>query len=192
MADSSFTDARVIELSRSFVNVIANGDTGHGEDKKLCKLYRTIPCSVHQRGMYAGRNFFPGNVSTPVTVFADPAGKELFRKQGALNASALAKHLQEALARISGEKIPLPSWKLHRDGQAALENGEFKKAIESFSRIKSKRLKDDDLGRVSQKGEALLKEALELPADEKKAALKKIADEFKPLEVSKRALEALK
>ena len=49
MSDSTFTDPKVIELSRNFVNVIAHSETAHGdrdamvgkEKVKLCTGHRT-------------------------------------------------------------------------------------------------------------------------------------------------------
>lgn len=190
MAETSFGDPRVIELSKSFVNVIANSDTGHGQDeKKLCKKYKTVPCSVHQRGMYAGKAFFPGNAKVPTTVFCDPAGKELFRKTGRLAPADLVKEMQTALAKVPGDRATLSQWKLLAEGKSALEKGEYRKSIEIYTKAaKSKRLKtqaDEGLARVNEKGEELLKEATD------KTAIRKIADEFKPLEVSAKARKEL-
>jgi hypothetical protein len=204
MAESSYTDPKVIEASKMFVNVVAHRETTHGDrevqlgkDKvKLCKEYYTIPCDVHVKGNDAVNKFFQGNFGTPTTVFCDPTGKEISRKPGAMGAGELVKMMQETLGKVTGEKVPLASWKLVTDADAALEKGEFKKAIDGYTRAgKVKRLKetaDAGLAKVGEKGEALLKEALEnSDVEAKKKALKKIADDFKPLEVATKAKKEL-
>lgn len=195
MAESTYRDARVVELSKSFVNVVGMTDTAHGEEKKLCKLFQTIPCSVHQRGMYAGKNFFSGNAKPPTLVFCDPKGKELFRHEGKLDAAGLAKKMNEALGKLAGARILLPQWKQLQDAAKARESGEIKKAIELYTKLaKTKATKEAaaaGLAKVGEIGDARLEEASKLPADERRAALQAIVEEFKPLAVSTRAQKAL-
>lgn len=214
MAASSYTDPKVIELSRSYVNVVAHRETGHGdreiqvgkEKRKVCDEYHTIPCDVHVKGCDAINKFFSGNFGTPTTVFCDPSGKEILRQVGSMGAGELVKKMQEALGKVPGDKVALPVWKQAKqsiaDGDALLEKGEHKKAIEAYtkvSKMKGKALQQmatDALAKVSEAGEKLLGEALAMDdVAEKKKALKKIADDFKPLGVStkaKKELDAIK
>lgn len=214
MAESSYPDPKVIQMSQNFVNVIAHRDTGHGENEvqvgkeklKLCKEYMTIPCEVHVKGEEAVGKFFQGSLGTPTTVFCDPTGKELFRQPGGMGAGELVNKMKDAFNKVGGEKVPFPVWaqakKNLADGNALLEKGEHKKAIEAFSKVgkmKGKGFKsmgDEALAKVNEAGDKLLTDALALDnVDEKKKALKKIADDFKPLEVAakaKKELEGLK
>ena len=69
MSETSYTDPKVIEMSKNFVNVVAHQETGHGdrevfvgrEKKKLCTDYLTIPCAVHTKGWEAVGTFFNGS-----------------------------------------------------------------------------------------------------------------------------------
>lgn len=214
MAASSYPDAKVIEMSRNFVNVVAHRETSHGDKEvvigrekvKLCQEYYTIPCDVHVKGCDAINKFFSGNMGLPTTVFCDPTGKEISRETGSLGAGALVKKMQEVLGKVSGEKIHYTLWKQASqsisDGDALLEKGEHKKAIEAYSKVSKmkgkalQQLATDALAKASEIGEKLLGEALAIEdVAEKKKALKRIADDFKPLEVAvkaKKELDALK
>ena len=207
MSETSFVDPKVIELSRSFVNVVAHQETSHGEReilvgrdrKKLCADYFTIPCSVHVNGWKAVGKFFEGTFSTPTTVFADPGGVEISRKVGGLSGPELVKAMQEALAKVNGDKIPLPLWSLLKqlqgDADAALAKGDAKKAVEAAAKIgrlgKGATFRDasrEALDKVAAHGKSALEAALALekPEDRKKA-LQKVADAYKPLPVSDEA-----
>lgn len=214
MAASSYPDAKVIEMSRTFVNVVAHRETSHGDKEvligkekvKLCQEYYTIPCDVHVKGCDATSKFFSGNMSLPTTVFCDPTGKEISRHTGSLGAGELVKKMQEVLGKVAGDKIHYSVWKqatqLLKDGDALLEKGEHKKAVEAYakvSKMKGKALQQlgtDALAKAAEVGEKLLTEALAIEdVAEKKKALKKIADDFKPLEVAtkaKKELDAIK
>ncbi len=214
MSESTFTDPKVIELSKSFVNIIAHSETGHGthdvqvgkEKVALCNEYYNIPCSVHSKGSSVMGKFFQGTFGTPSTVLTDPSGKEISKVTGGLSAGELMKKMTEALAAVSGEKITLPVWqaahKLLADGDAFLAKGDAKKAGEAYGRLGKmkgaafKTMTDEAGARFTEAGEKALKEALALEnAEEKKKALKKIAEDYKPLPVSlaaKKELDSLK
>lgn len=214
MSDSTFTDPKVVEMSRSFVNVIAHSETAHGDHEvpvgreklKLCNDYYNIPCSVHTRGWSAVGKFFQGTFGTPSTVFADPTGKELAKHQGGMSSGELLKKMNEALTQVGGEKVHLTLWqaakKFSADGDAFLAKGETKKAVEAYGRLGRmkgaafKKLSEEATGRANEAGEKALQEAQAIAnVEEKKKALKKIADDYKPLAVSvkaKKELDALK
>src|ERR1041384_1378566 len=142
MSESTFTDNKVIELSKNFVNIIAHRETEHGDHEvqvgkeklKLGNDYYNIPCSVHTKGESVVGKFFQGSFGTPSTVFADPSGKEIAKVQGSLGAGDLIKKMNDALSKVSGDKIPLAQWqaaaKLVTDSEAFLGKGEMKKAVE--------------------------------------------------------------
>lgn len=214
MASSSYVDAKVIEMSKSFVSVISHQETGHGEKEvivgrekiKVCKDYHTIPCSVHVLGSSATTKFFQGSIGVPATVFCDPTGKELSKASGALSSSQLLKEMQKTLDGVKGEKIHLMFWQTARKGQAdadvALEKNDFKKAIDAYTKIGKLRIKaltqmsEEGLKRVSDLGDKLLQDALAIESvSDKKKALEKIAADFKPLAVAaaaKKELDGLK
>lgn len=214
MSETSFTDARVIELSKSFVNMVAHQETAHGsrevvigkEKIKLCNDYYNIPCETHTKGWDSLGRFVNGTFMTPTTIFADPTGKEISRVVGGLGSSELMKKMNEALGKVNGEKIPLPTWslvkQLNADAEAAFEKGDVKKAIEGWGKIgkikgpQFRVMSQDGLKKADEKGDELLKDALALEnVEEKKKALRKIADDFKGVPVgaqAKKELDALK
>jgi len=215
MAESTWTDRKVIDASRNFVCIVGDQTTGHGanevilgrEKVKLCSQYYTIPCEKHVEGSKVAGRFFQGQYTVPITVFAEPGGKELFNKQASLNAGDMVKQMNDALSKVTGEKVPLPAWQaakqLVKDAEAALEKKDGKKAVDAYTKIgklsRSPWFKDtsrDGLDKVNTEGEKLLQDALALgTAAEKKKALQTIADDFKPLRVSaqaKKELDALK
>src|SRR5687767_11380633 len=214
MSDSTFTDPRVIELSRNFVNVLAHSETAHGdrdaivgrEKVKLCNEYGNIPCSVHTKGWSAVGKFINGTFMTPTTIFADPQGKEIGKSEGGLSGKELTKKMEDALAKVPGDKIHSALWQAARrfvaDSDAWLAKGEPKKAVEclvKLGKIKGapiKAIADEAVSRANEAGRRALQTAVALGADEgKKKALRKVVDDYRPLEVSaeaKKELEAIK
>jgi len=211
MSDSTFTDPKVIELSRNFVNVIAHSETAHGdrdavvgkEKTKLCNEYGNIPCSVHTKGWStAVGKFINGTFGTPTTIFADPKGKEIGKAEGGLSAKDLISKMNDALAKVPGDHIPTTLWQTARrlvaDSDGWLAKNEPKKATEclvKLGKIKGapiKAIADEAVERANEAGRKALQAALALGADEeKKKALKKVIDDYKPLEVSVEAKKEL-
>jgi hypothetical protein len=210
MSETSFTDAKVIELSKSFVNFIAHQETAHGshevivgKDKvKLCNDYYDIPCETHANGWKAVGKFFNGQFSTPTTVFADPSGKEISRAVGGLGAGELIKKMNDALSKVNGDKIPLAAWsqakQLNAEAEAAFEKGDLRKAIDSWTKIgkikgaKFRVMSQDGLKKADEAGDKALKDALALEnVEEKKKALKKVIDDYRGCPVSNEAKTAL-
>jgi hypothetical protein len=210
MSETTFTDPKVIEASKNFVNIIAHRETGHGDHEvsvgkekiKLCNEYYDIPCSVHTKGEAVVGKFFQGAFGTPSTVFADPSGKEISKIPGSMSAGELVKKMNEALTKVSGEKVPLPQWqaanKLVADSEAFLAKGEPKKAVDAVVKLGKmkgaafKTMSEEATTKVEDAGKKALTEALALEnVEEKKKALKKIVDDYKPLAVSNEAKKEL-
>ncbi|HEX7896692.1 MAG TPA: hypothetical protein VF950_02970 [Planctomycetota bacterium] len=207
MSETSYVDPKVIEMSKNFVNVVAHQETTHGdrellvgrEKKKLCTEYFNIPCSVHVKGYEAAGKFFQGTFSTPTTVFADPGGVELSRKVGGLSGGELVKAMNEALLKVNGEKIGLPVWSLMKqlqaDVEAQLAKNEAKKAVDAAAKIvklgKGSVFRDaakESNDKIAEHGKAALEAALALEKlEDKKKALQKVVDAYKPLPVSDEA-----
>src|SRR5947207_4176845 len=147
MSETTFTDPKVIELSKNFVNIIAHRETGHGDHEvtvgkekvKLCNEYFDIPCSVHTKGESVVGKFFQGSFGTPSTVFADPSGKEISKVQGSMSAGELVKKMNEALSKVSGEKVHLVQWqsanKFVTDSETFLGKGDTKKAVDAVVKL---------------------------------------------------------
>lgn len=214
MTDAVFADPKVIELSRSFVNVLAHSETAHGdhevfvgrEKTKLCNEYPNIPCSTHTKGWMALTKFIQGNFTVPLTIFADPAGKEIGKAEGSLSPGDFLKKMNDMMAKVPGDHIHTTVWQTARrlvtDTDAWLAKGEPKKAAEclvKLGRMKGapiKAIADEVVERANEAGRRALQAALALGADdEKKKALRKVVDDYKPLDVSteaKKELDALK
>jgi hypothetical protein len=214
MEEGTLRNAKVIELSKTFVNVVAHKDTEHGstetlvgrEKVKLCNDYGTIPCEAHVKAWSAVGHFINGSFGTPTTIFCDPAGKELFRTEGDPGAGDMAKKMTEALAKVDGEKIPSTTWtqatQLQADAQAAFDKGDVRKAIELWTKIAKlkgnsfRTLALEGYKKAGDKGAEALKAALAIDnVADRKTELRKIADDYKGLNVSadaRKELEALK
>lgn len=206
MEDTVYPDAKVIDASRNFVNVIGHREDEHGtrdvvvnkEKMTVCKVYGSIACEVHKQGFSNTNKFFSGNFKTPTTIFCDPSGKELSRKEGGLSITEQVKLMGEALKRVSGDHIALGSWKsakqLMTDGDAYLKDGNYKKALELYAKVAKMtgrglvNMGKEGIQKIEAEGDAKIKEALEVedPAS-KKEALKKIAEDFKGTETEKKA-----
>jgi len=214
MEEETLRNAKVVELSRSFVMVVAHKDTDHGstealrgrEKIKLCNDYGSIPCETHVKGWSAVGKFINGTFGTPTTVFCDATGKEISRHEGDPGTAEMLKKMNEALSKVDGEKIPQGLWsqagQMRADADAALEKDDLKKAADLYGKIGKikgatfKAMSQDGLKKVDERAAGDLKVALELPDPEKKkAALKKLADDVKGLPIAaevKKELDALK
>lgn len=217
MESSTYVDAKFIAASRNCVNIVGHQDTKHGsrelmvgkEKKTFCNAYWNIPCDVHVKGYAASSHFeLGGTIGMPCTIMADPEGKEIKsvpHKNGAMSTGELMKMIDAAVAAVPGEHIGYADWssaqKLFSDGDAAFEKEDYRKAIDSWTKLqkmKQKALKemgDEAMKRAEERGNAQLDEAqkkIDTDKEEAKKLLKKIVDGFKPLECSKKAAEALK
>jgi len=211
MESSTYTDKKYIESSRMWVNVAAHGEKTHeveaminGKKVTVCSAYWNIPCSYHS-ACYSASSKFPGITGLPTTVYADPDGKEIGREVGGKSASELIKIQEKLFEKIPGDKISAVEWsqaaKLLADADAAFEKGEWKKAVEGYtkvSKLSKKALKEKGtagLEKLETKGREIIAEAKEKIATDKEAAkrlLRSVADDFKPLSCSKEAAAALK
>lgn len=214
MESSTYKNAKLIETSRLFVNVVAHHETTHGtkeipvgkEKKTVCKVYPTITCEEHKHVYEQARDKFSGIDGVPATIFCDPTGKELDRELGGIDAGPLKKKMEDILKQVPGEKLPMEFWKAGvdaiREGDAKMEKGEYAAAIKLYKKVagmKPKALKskgEEALQKANDKGNELVAAAkLEAEGGDKEKAkkdLKKIVDDFKGLECSKEAEKLLK
>ena len=212
MAETSFTDRKVIAAAQNFVCVVAHRENAHGETEyvidrekvKLCNEYYTINCKEHQKGESAIGRFFQGTFGTPTTVFCDPFGNELFRVRGGLAAGMLTNRMSDALAKVKGPKVSAAQWKFAQkmiaDAKAHVEKKEYKKAISIYTKLGKmrgstsfKKMSKEALGEINEEGVFLLAQATEIEdASKRKSAIRKISGEFRGLPVAKQAYEELR
>ncbi len=214
MEEGTLKNTKVIELSKTFVNVVAHRDTTHGstetlvgrEKVKLCNDYGSIPCETHVKGWSAVGHFINGTFGTPTTIFCDPTGKELARHEGDPGTGEMVKKMTDALAKVEGEKILSSTWsqaaQVQADAEAAFEKGDYKKAVDLWTKLGKlkatafRTMSQDGLKKTGDKAAEALKAALAIESvADKKAALKKVVDDFKGLPAAadaKKELDALK
>jgi len=210
MEEGTLRNAKVIELSKTFVMLAAHRETAHGstetlvgrEKVKLCNDYGTIPCEAHVKAWSAVGHFINGTFGTPTTIFCDPTGKEISRHEGDPGTGEMVKKMTDALAKVEGDKIPAAIWSQQAEAEAAWMKGDFKKAVDLWTKqSKSKTaslrtLAQDGLQKIADRGAEALKTALAIESvPDKKTALKKIVDDYKGLPVAtdaKKELDALK
>ncbi len=178
-----------------------------GKTVKVCKIYRTITCDEHHKfGEDLFTTFFKGRFATPNHVWLGPDAKELFRsKTGTMGPAEFQKDVEKAVGMVPGAKATKTEYDQAlaslAEGQGLEEKGQVKKAQDSYTKVaksKNERLRplgEEKLKALDAKGAALVEEAkakFESAPAEARAALKRIAEDYKPLECSKLAAEALK
>jgi hypothetical protein len=139
---TAYPNPAVVAASKNLVCVVGHAgtgaknswDTNHGskeikqgtEKIKVCKLYNSLVCSDHVEifkdrvPAIFGDKVFP----TPTHVYYSPAGEELSRVPGAITPQALAKDMNDAVAKISGNHISKDDYdaaKKERGGARARE-----------------------------------------------------------------------
>jgi hypothetical protein len=216
MANSVYTDKKFIEASRMWVNVAAHRVTSHtvevsikGKKVQVCERYWNIPCAAHSMCFEPPKRKYGVLDEFPFRVFADPEGKEMSRELGAKTADELIKAMDWHMARVQGPQLSAAEWIQARafraDAEKSFNEKEWPKAVEAYTRLskfvseKVRLLGEDGLDKVNKEGEQLYMEAIQLAqADDKKKVdegiklFKKIANEFKPLPVAKKADEKYK
>jgi len=179
-----------------------------GKDKyKVCKIYSTITCDDHvETGKTKWNDFFGDKtVPLPQHVFVDASGKELSRKAGSVTGPDFVKLINEAVAKVEGAKVPKGDYdgarSAIRDGEALVRKDEIKKAIAAFTKVTKSthpslaKLGDDQLKGLQVSGDARVEAAIQqmgTNVDEAAKVLKKVADEYKPLECATKAADILK
>ena len=167
MEASTLIDPKVVEACTTVVPVVAHGPLEHGtfEAKEngvavtRCKLYRNLECSDHQETHEALKPYQPaGRFRIPFTVWIDPDGKQLFRRDGWRRPEQFLLDMRTAL-----EKVPGPR-RSRADYQALvrpLDEGLAAMAAERW-------------GEAAEKLEAARKTDVALVRDPAEAALKEI------------------
>src|SRR5688572_25206663 len=214
MESSTLPNEPVITATADIVAVASHVDNDHGTINvvengvtvKRCSIYPNLTCEDHMRTSEVGKSYLKGRFAAPVSLWCDPAGKELFRKSGFRQPEAFLGDIKEALAKVPGARVSKADYDRQalpfEEAEAALSSGKYRVAIEGFTaaskgNIESLRKSSlEALDGITRTGENLLaraKSALDAGRKDKaKEALKLVAGEFVALECGRRAAELLK
>jgi len=214
MESSTLPDTQVIAATTDIVAVASHIDNDHGtievveNGRKVtrCKIYPNISCEDHVRTAEVGKLYLSGRFAAPVSLWCDPAGKEIFRKYGFRQPDVFQSDLKEALGKVSGPRISKSDYDLQakplEDGETALKAGKYKAAIEAFTAASKGKIEgirkaaDTSLAGLVSAAVSMLdraKRAVEAgKTDRAKELLKYIADEFGALDAGREASELLK
>ncbi|HTF56133.1 MAG TPA: hypothetical protein VK661_02600, partial [Planctomycetota bacterium] len=216
MANSVYTDKKLIEASRMWVNVIAHLAMGHtieatvkGKKVQVCGRYWNIPCSAHSTSFNpAGRKYgFPAEY--PSYVFADAGGVDLARATGRRTIDELMQAMIKVMEKVPGDHLSAAEWLQSKTARADAEQAflgkEWPKAIELYTRLSKFELPrvrkwgEEGLEKTGKEGVHQFREAAKLAQSGEKAKVKegkklleKISKDFKPLEAAKLAEDLLK
>ncbi|MBI4564797.1 MAG: hypothetical protein HY716_08925 [Planctomycetes bacterium] len=208
MEGKTYKDASIIEASRNAVFIVGHWEDKHGNQER-CRIYSTIRCREHADiARLKFTDFFGQRVfATPHHIWLHPDGQELFRKSGALSADAFKKLMEQAQAKVSGPRISKAEFgkiqKQFDDAENAVTQGEIRKAIETLNRLATheaaaaRRWAAEQLKQLDARGDrdveyAKSKIEAGVEIEESKDLLKKIAEDYRPLECSRKAAEVLK
>lgn len=220
MEKSTYPNPAVVTASKNIVCVVGMAghkgwETNHGsrevkqggEKVKMCKHYTGIVCTDHVETFKEltpklfGNKVFP----MPHHIFYSPGGEELRRSSGVVDAKQLAQEFAEALAKVSGTFLTRDEYEAGRSqiaaGLALVKKDEIKKAIDVFTKLTkhkhdrlvamgAKELQALDAGGSARVDAAI--QTLQSNEAEGKKELKKVAEEYAPLDCAKKAQEVLK
>jgi hypothetical protein len=213
---AEFQRADYVKSSRNWVNLVICKDTSHGEeetksgdeDVKRCKRYPGIACSVH----VANQSAIPKltketELRVPISWFLDSSGKTVGKQADGklITAGDIVKGMDAAAKACGPDRLSAEEYqaclKARRDLAEGIENGDYKRvnaAGQLLQKAKTKTFQSEGkeaFNKLSDIGDALLKEAQDLVATDKTKArklLETLASDFKPLACSHRATEFLK
>ena len=214
MESSTLPDAQVIAATTDMVGVASHIDNDHGtievveNGRKVtrCKIYPSITCEDHVRTAEVGKLCLKGRFAAPVSLWCDPAGKELFREYGFRQPEVFQEDLKKALGKVSGKRISKAEYDQQaqplEEAETALKSGKYKAAIESFTAATQGKIEgirksaEASLANLKSTAASMLdrgRRALESgKPDRAKEILAYIADEFGALEAGREASELLK
>jgi len=214
MESSTLPDGQVITATSDIVAVASHVDNDHGTidvvengvKVKRCSIYPNLSCEDHVRTSEVGKIYLKGRFAAPVSLWCDPAGKEMFRKSGFRQPEAFLGDLKEALSKVAGARVAKADYDRQaiplEEAELALSNGNYRVAIEGFlaaskGSIESLRKSAEGaLEGIGKTGDNLLargKAAIESGRKDKaRELLKLVAGEFGALECGRQAAELVK
>jgi hypothetical protein len=215
MEASTLIDPRVVEAVTAVVPVVAHGPLEHGtfetqEDGRpvtRCRLYRNLECSDHQ----ATHEFLPpyqpkGRFRIPFTVWIDPDGKQLFRRDGWRRPEEFMLDIRLALEKLGGTHLSKAEYlalvKPLDEGRAALAANRYAEAAAKFEEaakadaLEVKASATEGLKEIRQVGDGILKAAKTAlksgRTGQARTGLDILARQFPTLECGREGLELVK
>ena len=166
MEASTLIDPRIVDAVTGVVPVVAHGPLEHGtfqamEDGRAvtrCRLYRNLDCSEHQ----ATHEFlFPyqpkGRFRIPFTVWIDPEGKQLFRRDGWRKPEEFLFDIRQGLEKVPGPHMTKADYaslvKPLDEGLAAMAAEKWGEAAEKLDKARK-----SEVPKVKDPAEAAFKE----------------------------------
>jgi len=214
MESSTLPDPTVIAASSDFVAVASHVDNDHkaidvvekGVKVKRCSIYPNISCEDHVRTSEVGKQYIKGRFSAPVSIWCDPAGKELFRKHGFKAPEVFREDLKAALEKVPGARIAKADYDRQavplEEAEAATKESRYAAAIEGFTAASRgaiealRKSAETGLAEVKRTGQNLLvrgRRAIDSGRQEQaRDLLAMVAREFAVLECGREAAELLK
>lgn len=166
MEASTLIDPQVAEACTTVVPVVAHGPLEHGtfetiEDGKpvtRCRLYRNLECSEHQGTHEALKPYQEkGRFRIPFTVWIDPSGKQIFRRDGWRKPEEFLFDIRLGLEKVPGPRRTRAEYaalvKPLDEGLAALAAERWGEAAEKLDKARK-----TDVPQVKEPAEAGLKE----------------------------------
>lgn len=111
MEASTLIDPRVVDAAATVVPVVAHGPLEHGTFQALengrmvtrCRLYRNLECGEHQATHDFLLPYQPkGRFRIPFTVWIDPEGNQLFRRDGWRRPTEFLFDIRLAIEKVKG------------------------------------------------------------------------------------------
>jgi len=215
MEASTLIDPRVAVEAETVVPLVAHGPLEHGtyeageEGRKVtrCRLYRNLECADHQGTHEALKPYQPsGRFRIPFTVWIDPEGNKLFRRDGWRRPDEFLLDIRLALDKVPGPRRSRAEYaaivKPLDEAAAALAAERFGEAAAKFEEARgpdvaeSRRIAQAGLDDIRRRGETLLAGA---QASLKAGSLKKarptlelLAREFQRFDSGREAAELLR
>ena len=183
MEASTLIEPKITEAVTTVVPVVAHGPLEHGTyeatvDGKTvarCRLYRNLECHEHvatHDGLkpYQGT----GRFRIPFTVWIDPEGKQLFRRDGWRRPDEFMLDIRTALEKVTGARKSKAEYtalvKPLDEGSAALAAQRYAEAAEKFEQAKNTEV--EDVRRAAEAGLAQVRAFGDAVLTAAKAALK--------------------
>ena len=216
MEASTLIDVRVIDAATTVVPVVAHGPLEHGtfetrEDGRAvtrCRLYRNLECGEHQGTHEALKPYQKsGRFRIPFTVWIDPEGNQLFRKDGWRRPEEFLLDIRTALEKVPGTRRTREEFaalvKPLDEGREALSSRRYAEAAAKFEEAARpdapemiRRAAEEGLKEIRTTGEAIVaaaKGALKGGRNRQaRPALDLAARQFPSLECGKEALELIR
>ena len=215
MEASTLIDPKIAEAVEAVVPVVAHGPLEHGtydttvdgRSVARCRLYRNLECSEHQATHEALKPYQgAGRFRIPFTVWIDPEGNKLFRRDGWRRPEEFHFDMRLALEKVPGKRLSKAEFtafiKPLDEGFADLAAQRYAQAAAKFEEARK-----PDVAEIRRSAEAGLKQILDFGdsilkaakvalkaghAGQARPALDLVAREFPGLECGREALDLVR